>query len=169
MEEWALWVHTCDIYFSSVLHYACGNTHCSLLRLLLSDAISSISMHLSYSTHFSGQSVCLDSSSLTERQPVCTYACTWCSLLLWDVPFTLQRQYLGITASSFYSLCTEIVVDFSTMDSSQHFIPLAAGARWFLPGSLERLYSLTPALSTADVLFSAISSSAPHIQKPKKG
>lgn len=55
------------------------------------------------------------------------------------------------------------------MDSSQHFIPLAAGARWFLPVSLERLYSLTPALSTADVLFSAISSSAPHIQKPKKG
>lgn len=126
-------------------------------------------LHLSYSTHFSGQSVCLDSSSLTERQPVCTYACTWCSLLLWGVPFALQRQYLGITASSFYSLCTEIVVDFSTMDSSQHFTPLAAGASWFLPGRLEHLYSLTPALSTANVLFSAISISAPHIQKPKKG
>lgn len=136
-----------------MLHYASGNTHCSLLDVLFLDLYLYVPrLHYSYSyLYFNTVFPAIEKQLTTAR----VYACTWCSALLWKVPLAQQHQYLSdaTTASSFYSPFKKIAVDFSTMDSCQHFITLAAGASWFLLGSLECLYSLTPALSTAHILF----------------
>lgn len=54
----------------------------------------------------------------------------WCAIGL-----TATKALSASMASSFHSPLTEMADDFSTTDSCQHFITVAAGASWFLPGN----------------------------------
>lgn len=150
-----------------MLHYACSKTHCSLLDPLFLDVYAMFHACISHIQNI--------------------FQC--CHLSHWKAAFWINNSHsicMHLMLSSVVRRAISLAASVPQHHGQLLLFSIQRDSGWFqhhgqlptlyysgswseliLAWSLECLFSLTSALFTAPVLFWAVSSSVPHIQKAK--